>query len=60
VHCTLPIESVAMGVREMLRLGEEVEVLGPPALRSHMAATLSDLAERYRPDDRSLSRDPSP
>jgi hypothetical protein len=31
-----------------MRLGEDVEVLGPPALRVRMAATLDAMSKRYR------------
>jgi hypothetical protein len=44
----LPLESFELGVRDMLRLGEEVEVLGPPAFRAQIAKTLKALAARYR------------
>ncbi len=48
VRCTVPIESLDYGVRELMRLGEDVEVLGPPALRVRMAATLDAMSKRYR------------
>jgi predicted DNA-binding transcriptional regulator YafY len=48
VRCRLPLESFEFGVRDMLRLGMEVEVLGPPAFRAQMADTLKALAARYR------------
>jgi predicted DNA-binding transcriptional regulator YafY len=38
-RCTIPIESLEYGVRELMRLGTDVTVLGPPPLRSLMAAT---------------------
>jgi len=44
VRCRLPIESIEDGVRELLRLGEEVIVLGPPALRAQMAQTARRIA----------------
>ena len=47
VRCRLPIESHEAGVRELLRLGEEVEILGPPALRNEMARVLAALAQRH-------------
>ena len=47
VRCNLPIESHSHGVREIMRLGEEVEVLGPPAFRAQLARTLRTMAERY-------------
>lgn len=48
VRCAVPIETIGHGVRELMRLGEEVEVLGPPALRSEMAKTLAAMARRHR------------
>jgi predicted DNA-binding transcriptional regulator YafY len=47
VRCKLPIESQEVGVRELLRLGEEVEILGPPELRGEMARVLAVLARRH-------------
>jgi predicted DNA-binding transcriptional regulator YafY len=44
----LPIESVANAVSQLLQLGPEVEVLGPPALRDEMAATARALHQLYR------------
>jgi len=44
VRCRLPIESIEDGVRELLRLGEDVIVLGPPVLRAQMAQTASRTA----------------
>jgi predicted DNA-binding transcriptional regulator YafY len=48
VRCTIPIESLGQGVRELIRLCEEVEILGPPALREKMAATLTTMHRRHR------------
>lgn len=48
MRCTLPIESEAHGVRELVRLCEDVEVLGPPSLRRKMRETLAVTAGRYR------------
>jgi predicted DNA-binding transcriptional regulator YafY len=45
VRCRVPLENFDLGV--MLRLGEEVEVLGPPVFRAQMAKTLRALAARY-------------
>jgi len=44
---TVPIESVRHGHHALLQLGEHVEVLGPPELRTAMAATARVLARRY-------------
>jgi predicted DNA-binding transcriptional regulator YafY len=47
VRCTLPIESLELGVRELMRLGEEVVVLGPPALRTQLAQTAQRIVRRH-------------
>lgn len=47
IRCTVPIETVAVGARDLLRLGEEVEVIGPPALRQEMAALLAAMLQRH-------------
>ena len=46
-HCTLPIESIRQGARELMRLGDDVEVLGPPALRACIAETAAAMAKRH-------------
>jgi predicted DNA-binding transcriptional regulator YafY len=51
VRCTLPIETIGHGVREFLRLGLEAQVLGPPALREAMKATLAAMSRSYAEDD---------
>lgn len=56
VACSLPIESVDDGVREMMRLGAEAEVIGPPELRARMVETLTAAAERYGGERRHGSR----
>ena len=48
VRCTLPIESVTHGAHELLRLREEVEVLGPPELRKAMIDALASLMRHHR------------
>ncbi|MEP7042156.1 MAG: YafY family protein [Dokdonella sp.] len=48
VRCTLPIESHDFGVRELMRLGEDVIVLGPPALRTRLARTVERIARLHR------------
>ncbi|MFH8408888.1 helix-turn-helix transcriptional regulator [Streptomyces sp. NPDC018019] len=47
VHVDLPVESPAVAVGDLLRLGTEAEVLGPPELRAAVARTAAELAERY-------------
>jgi len=48
VRCTLPIESVRHGVHELIRLREEVEILGPPELRKAIVDVLSGMARHHR------------
>src|SRR6185503_11812489 len=38
LRCRLPVESGDFGLRELMRLGEEIEVIGPPAMRERLAA----------------------
>jgi hypothetical protein len=45
--CTLPLESWDFGVRELMRLGVEVEVIGPPTLRTLLAATAKRIAKMH-------------
>jgi predicted DNA-binding transcriptional regulator YafY len=44
---SIPIESVDHAATQLLRLGAEAEVLEPPALRKHMAASARRLARLY-------------
>ena len=48
VRCTLPLESIDFGIRELMRLGDEVRVLGPPALRAEMAASAARIARAHK------------
>ncbi|MBL1100698.1 helix-turn-helix transcriptional regulator [Streptomyces coffeae] len=45
---TLPVESLPVAVHDMLRLGTEAEVLGPPELREAVARAVTELAHRYQ------------
>jgi predicted DNA-binding transcriptional regulator YafY len=56
VSCAIPIESIEYGVRELLRLGSDVEVLAPPALRSGMTQALRETLGNYAPKARSSAR----
>ena len=47
-RCSLPIETTGQGIRELMRLGEEVEVLGPPPLRAEMLRSIGAMAQHYR------------
>jgi predicted DNA-binding transcriptional regulator YafY len=56
VSCTIPIESIEYAVRELMRLGADLEVVAPPALRSAMAQALRDTLLRYAPRAPTASR----
>ena len=47
VPATIPIETIDHAVRELLKLGVEVEVLAPPELRDAMRDAAVTLAARY-------------
>ncbi|MEV8596512.1 WYL domain-containing protein [Streptomyces sp. NPDC052012] len=47
VEVELPVESEAVAVGDLLRLGPEAEVLGPAGLRQAVAHVVGVLAERY-------------
>ena len=49
VEAEIPIESVGHAVAELLRMGTDVEVVGPPELRDRMVDTVRVLARRYLP-----------
>ncbi|MEU4644829.1 WYL domain-containing protein [Micromonospora sp. NPDC023814] len=49
VTAVIPIESLTHAHGDLLRLGAEVEVLAPAALRERLAATAADLAALYAP-----------
>ena len=48
VRCTIPIETIQVGARDLLRLGEDVEIDGPSALRVEMDRLLSTMLRRHR------------
>jgi hypothetical protein len=48
LRCTLPLESIDFGVRELMRLGDEVEVIGAAVLRAQLAATATRIARTHR------------
>ena len=50
VRVVLRVEWEAVAVGDLLRLGAEAEVLGPPALRRRIASVVRTLAERYARD----------
>ncbi|OEV03666.1 helix-turn-helix transcriptional regulator [Streptomyces oceani] len=47
VRVELPVEARAVAVGDLLRLGTEAEVLGPPGLRAAVAEAVTVLASRY-------------
>lgn len=47
VQAKVPIETTDHAMRELLKLGVEVEVLGPPELREAMRMAAATLAARY-------------
>jgi predicted DNA-binding transcriptional regulator YafY len=51
VNTVVPIESIKHGHTELLKLGADVEVLGPPELRERFAATSRALAAIYVEED---------
>lgn len=46
-RCTLPLEPGSYGLRDLLRLGEDVEVLGPAPLRAQLAEAASAIARLH-------------
>jgi predicted DNA-binding transcriptional regulator YafY len=46
-RCTIPIENETHGVRELVRLLGDVEVVGPASLRKAMKVTLAEMARSY-------------
>jgi predicted DNA-binding transcriptional regulator YafY len=47
IRCTIPLEPADSGIRELMRLGDEVEVISPVALRARMAQTLRKTLQQY-------------
>jgi predicted DNA-binding transcriptional regulator YafY len=48
VTLTLPVESLDVAYGQLLSLGPEVEVLGPPELRDRFARAAAALRDLYR------------
>jgi predicted DNA-binding transcriptional regulator YafY len=46
----IPIESVEFALPQLLALGPDVEVVGPPALRARIVDALAAMSARYRPE----------
>src|ERR1700761_2272546 len=53
IRCTIPVESGDFGIRELLRLGEDLEVVGPPAFRGQVEQSLRRILRPYEPRRRS-------
>jgi predicted DNA-binding transcriptional regulator YafY len=47
ISCMIPLESAEYGIRELMRLGVEVEVVSPASLRAQMAQTLREVLRHY-------------
>jgi predicted DNA-binding transcriptional regulator YafY len=47
VRCTLPLESIDFGIRELMRLCDEVIVIGPPEIRARFAAAARRMAKQH-------------
>jgi len=47
IRCTVPLEPGEAGLRDLLRLGGDMELLGPPDLRAKMAELLASMARRH-------------
>ena len=47
VTCTIPVESSDQSVRDLMRLGSDVEVLAPKAMRDAVARALHDALAAY-------------
>jgi predicted DNA-binding transcriptional regulator YafY len=48
IRCTIPVESPQGGIRELMRLGDDVEVISPDTLRAQLIEALRNALERYR------------
>src|SRR5262249_20569108 len=47
VRCKLPVEPGDAGLRDLMRLGDEIEILGPLATRKRMAELAASVAHRH-------------
>jgi len=47
LRCTIPVESGDFGIRELLRLGDDLEILAPAPLRIQVRQTLRRMLRRY-------------
>jgi predicted DNA-binding transcriptional regulator YafY len=56
VRCTLPIESLDQGVRDLLRIGDHVKVIGPQKLRAQLAETAARVSGIYAAGGQKIER----
>jgi predicted DNA-binding transcriptional regulator YafY len=49
IRCTIPVESGDFGIRELLRLGEEMVVVAPAAFRCQVEQALRRILRPYEP-----------
>lgn len=47
LRCTIPVESGDFGIHELLRLGEDLEVLAPAPLRNQVRQALRRMLRNY-------------
>jgi len=47
IRCTIPLESGDLGIRELLRLGADVEVVSPATVRASVARALREALRHY-------------
>jgi predicted DNA-binding transcriptional regulator YafY len=49
IRCTIPLESGDLGIRELLRLGADVEVVSPATVRANVTRALHETLQYYAP-----------
>jgi predicted DNA-binding transcriptional regulator YafY len=47
VRCKIPLEDAEFGIRELMRLGQDVEVISPRSLRKQVEQTLRQTLQNY-------------
>ncbi|HEX3480305.1 MAG TPA: YafY family protein [Kofleriaceae bacterium] len=60
LRVTIPIESLGHATGQLLSLGTDAEVLGPPELRAAVRDTARAVAAQYRPRTAAVRRSPRP
>jgi predicted DNA-binding transcriptional regulator YafY len=56
LEAEIPVEKLDYSTRQLLRLGADLEVLGPPALRAAVAQEAREVAKLYAPADSRATR----